>query len=139
MTQHFTTPEFVRTLKQQGIEIDSCFVILMFDDENYTVALKDNEGSCVDINGYKHWLADFSDVLPAYPVTQVLGWLPESLIFKDVKCKYHTGIHKGVFYIGYSGENEERKVDTILTTVELFFTDLLTEGWLNKDNLTLTT
>jgi hypothetical protein len=148
MTQHFTTPEFAQVLKQHGIEIDTVFVILMFNDENYTVALKDNEGSCVDINGYKHWLADFSDVLPAYPLTQVLGWLPKTLIehLKPSNTPSHrpdylsypmvSDMNEGVIKIGYRSEYYGTKITP--QPIEALITQGLTEGWLNKDNLNLT-
>jgi hypothetical protein len=148
MKNNFTTPSFAKVLKEHGIEIYSCFVTLMFDDENYTLALKSNEGSCIDINGYKHWLSDFSDVFPAYPLTEALGWLPKTLIehLKPTNTPSHRPDYlsypitsdiddNNVLKIGYKSEYYGTKITP--QNIEALILQGLTEGWLTKNNLNL--
>jgi hypothetical protein len=139
MKNNFTTPSFAKVLKEHGIEIESCFVILIWDSDNYSVAVKSNDGSCIDLIGYKHWLNDFSDILPAYPLTQVLGWLPQYLENEDGHPEWWLEVSSknyGNLAANYKSEktgySKLNKAD-----LEQLITQGLTEGWLTKDNLNL--
>lgn len=141
MTQDFTTPEFADLLKEHGIEVDTPFVILMCHEGHYKVALKDstNKG-CLDFDGCSYWIDDFSDVKPAYLLTQVLRWLPLEIETEYDFYYLNADVYAGLdLRWGYEtlGEKGEQTELARCTSIEQLITQGLKEGWLNKDNLNL--
>lgn len=133
LQQDFTTPEFADLLKKYGIEVDTPFVVLMWHEGHYKVALKDSDKGCLDFDGYKHWLEDFSDIKPAYPLTQVLRWLPEKIENEE---NFGYWLHLGQTLQG-AYINEDVGYLANFQLIEALIAQGLTEGWLNKDNLNL--
>lgn len=145
--QDFTSAPFSDLLKQHGIEIDTPFYNCLI---SYGVQLGNGEWSdewdlliCLKAkNGYVN-LQDgilvldkrIEDVRPAYPLTQVLRWLPFSVNYQKQSATLSLIVdHDGVrvnYRIG------EYAIYNKYLPIEQLFTQGLKEGWLNKDNLNL--
>lgn len=135
MTQHFTTPEFAQVLKQNGIDIDTPFYwqpeVNPSFSGYYLMATDDmDKENTITLD----WLAiePINDHhFSAYPLTQVLGWLPETVKAMD------GGVgRRNVYY----NDNALLYCYTTICgwqSIEALIIQGLTEGWLNKDNLNL--
>ena len=86
------------------------------------------------------------EVLPAYLLTEVLGWLPKTLIehIKPTNTPSHRPDYlsypitsdiddNNVLKIGYKSEYYGTKITPM--PIEALIVQGLTEGWLTKDNL----
>jgi hypothetical protein len=155
MTKNFTTPAFAKVLKEHGIEIDTpythqdgnvyayCLFQGYYEMVNVTV---DHTKATKNLHVYaaKHEIV----ILPAYPLTEVLGWLPKTLIehLKPTNTPSHRPDYlsypitsdiddNNVLKIGYKSEYYGTKITPM--PIEALITQGLTEGWLTKDNLNL--
>lgn len=146
MIKHFTTPEFADLLKQHGIEIDTPFY-RYFDIVSPTVDRIgiDCQYGMLDINS--RYIAEGQEVCepkPAYLLSEVLTWLPETLIehLKPTNTPSHrpdylsypifSDINEGnVLIIGYKSEYYGLKITPL--PIEQLITQGLTEGWLTKE------
>lgn len=143
MTQHFTTPEFAQVLKQHGIEIDTPFGI----DKHKDIFAISEHGDCISLIDGATYSSYRGYTYPAYPLTQVLGWLPKTLIehLKPTNTPSHrpdylsypmvSDMNEGVIKIGYKSEYYGTQITPL--PIEALIIQGLTEGWLNKDNLNL--
>ena len=129
MTQHFTTPEFVRTLKQHGIEIETPFGI----DEFLDIFAISEYGDCISLIKRATYSSYGRYTSPAYPLTQVLGWLPRQVNGYGLAGQ----IIDGQQWWGYIDPLQKWHIP--LLPIEALIIQGLTEGWLTKDNLNLTT
>lgn len=155
MKNNFTTPSFAKVLKEHGIEIDTPFVYYQESDMdghlsgiNY-LGLKCSQGIADVETGEIPEREKVFAVSPAYPFTEVLGWLPKTLIehLKPTNTPSHRPDYlsypitsdiddNNVLKIGYKSEYYGTKI--IPMPIEAVITQGLTEGWLTKDNLNLT-
>ena len=142
MTQHFTTPEFAEKLMYQfKIEIPSVFRWQSVSTNPpfkgaYLVAIDTLDDT---IKATIDWMdTEFIGTAPAYPLIQVLGWLPKfyRTPIGSVCNREFKATKKGAVLAGYS---VWRKSNAKFYPIEDLIIQGLTEGWLNKDNLNLTT
>lgn len=141
MIKHFTTPEFADLLKSHGIEIDTIFLhyngkvwaSYLNHYHTYMLIATDMGGMIISSN---------INAKPAYLLSEVLGWLPKSII---VTLPYHGETNtvldclfdinnKQVLY-GYGREQMENGIlwDIYPLPIEQLITQGLTEGWLTKE------
>ena len=134
MTQHFTTPEFAQVIKQHGIDIDTSY------RWNFTASAIRLQ--VIELNSFNWVTIDqhYSDEIyhdfysPAYPLTEVLGWLPETIICEG---KLHQIDFDTVnLTVGYA---RAKLLEMVWAIEPKNISDIiiqgLTEGWLTKDNL----
>lgn len=151
MTQHFTTPEFSQVLKQHGIDTETSFCY-------YQECNGDGQLQGFDYLGLKSAIGIVDvqtgeiierekafEVSPTYPLTQVLGWLPNEIY----QYETHNGFELEMwqfnqqYHYGYRDEeqtpmyNQNTGTRAFKTSIEDLIIQGLTEGWINKDNLNL--
>jgi hypothetical protein len=152
MKNNFTTPAFAKVLKEHGIEIDSCFCYIDGYKGIWAYKITGNRLWAFDIEGEMGYRDTQltpkvkEQISPAYPLTEVLGWLPETLIehIKPTNIPSHRPDYlsypitsdiddNNVLKIGYKSEYYGTKITPM--PIEALITQGLTEGWLTKDNL----
>ena len=137
MTQQFTTPEFSQVLKQHGIEIDTVFV--HYDNRVWASHLMiDNCYNLIATDTGSIIISSNIEVIRAYPLTQVLGWLPKEILFNYTIWGKIESINMGKIGACYYSP-QKKKYLSFFMPIEALIIQGLTEGWLNKDNITLTT
>jgi hypothetical protein len=124
-------------LKEHGIEIDTPFYWQpekFSQHEGYYLCAKD---------GFIHGLTcalDFTEatvtteVLPAYPLTEVLGWLPNVVTIKKIPCNLEPMDAKSGKY-RYLGTTHWDVEQTKFLSIEDLIIQGLTEGWLTKETI----
>jgi hypothetical protein len=150
MKNNFTTPAFAKVLKEHGIDYKSPFKHYHdYETPNVKRIGIDCVYGMVDIK--THEVTEGQNVckdLPAYPLTEVLGWLPKTIIehVKPTNILSHRPDYlsypitsdiddNNVLKIGYKSEYFGTKITPM--PIETLITKGLTEGWLTKDNLNL--
>lgn len=139
LSQDFTTPQFADTLKEYGIEIDSIFYWRGIVDITAGYKL------CVEPFEYINkeiaigWLkqsvisdkVSLFNKIPAYPLTQVLRWLPmvrtEGHIVWNLTVRYNKKDGLGASYMAFNRKIKLRQ------PIEELINQGLREGWLTKD------
>jgi len=134
MTKNFTTPAFAKVLKEHGIEIDSRY--------RWNLNASAIRLQVIELNSFNWVTIDqhYSDEIyhdfysPAYPLTEVLRWLPETIICEG---KLHQIDFDTVnLTVGYARAKLLEMVWAIEPkNISDIITQGLTEGWLTKDNL----
>ena len=129
MTNHFTTPEFANLLKRFGIEIDTIF--LHYDNrvwashlnhyDTYTLIATDTGSMVISSN---------IEVKPVYLLSQVLGWLPFVIQYKNRKYRLEV-LNIGTGWKYYYHSYQKPPVGEC--GIEQLITQGLTEGWLTKE------
>jgi hypothetical protein len=145
MTKNFTTPEFAKVLKEHGIEIDTpythqdgnvyayCLFQGYYEMVNVTV---DHTKATKTLHVYaaKHEIV----IYPTYPLTEVLGWLPKTVTYKDRTCDIVPSLWNWAIELGL-GQIEEYtfvlKYYLDEMPIEQLITQGLTEGWLTKETI----
>lgn len=136
-TQDFTTPQFADTLKEYGIEIDTPFRWRPIEEnpivDGYYLDAIDN----YDRDDYANvgWIdAETRDdiIRPAYPITRVLRWLPDTATIKNIPCNLEVmDAQSGRFR--YNGRTHIESVQRGWLHMEQLITQGFTEGWLTKE------
>jgi hypothetical protein len=148
MKNNFTTPSFAKVLKEHGIEIDTPFVYYQESDMdghlsgiNY-LGLKCSQGIADVETGEIPEREKAFAISPAYPLTEVLGWLPKGISmqgdFYELTVKFDTrGNLTASYYDDQMGSlyDGERGIYYKADSIKALITQGLTEGWLTKDNL----
>jgi hypothetical protein len=139
MKKNFTTPAFAKVLKEHGIEIDSCFYSFLLKGEedftNYHVGMYFAAlGRFVATTQLTYNEDDVKQVFPAYPLTEVLGWLPETIICEG---KIHQIDFDTVnLTVGYARAKLLEMVWAIEPiNISDIITQGLTEGWITKETI----
>lgn len=138
-TQDFTTPQFASTLNKQGIEINSPFVWCNVNGKQLLGIVVGNE--FIELQtGDRHELDSKSDLVAAYPLTQVLRWLPKHLTSNNYLHSLTGERIDGNQWWGYGRQDPNTVSGTIaiicfvpLSPIEDLVTQGLHEGWLTKD------
>ena len=128
MTNQFTTPEFADVLKQHGIEIDTIFV--HYDNRVWASHLNNYDVyTLIDTDTGSMVISSNIEVKPCYLLSQVLGWLPFSVVINELDCEVEVWLYgKRVSY------DYKNQYGTFATgNPEKLITQGLTEGWLNKE------
>jgi hypothetical protein len=145
MKNNFTTPAFAKVLKEHGIEIDTSFMWhypflantngyhLIVSEGNYTSFDIDNDNVSIVILGFYECESKV-EVLPAYPLTEVLGWLPNVVTIKKIPCNLEPMDAKSGKY-RYLGTTHWDVEQTKFLSIEALITQGLTEGWLTKETI----
>jgi hypothetical protein len=136
MKNNFTTPSFAKVLKEHGIKIDTPFyrhseVEGIFVSKGEPVSGYD---TFINIETKDRFGFHESQISPAYPLTEVLGWLPETIICEG---KLHQIDFDTVnLTVGYA---RAKLLEMVWAIEPKNISDIiiqgLTEGWLTKDNL----
>ena len=153
MKNNFTTPSFAKMLKEHGIEIETPFMWhypflantngyhLIVSEGNYTSFDIDNDNVSMVILGFYECESKV-EVLPAYLLTEVLGWLPKAISMQgdyyELILNFDTrGNLTASYYDDQMGSlyDGERGIYYKADSIEALITQGLTEGWLTKDNL----
>jgi len=135
MTQHFTTPELSRVLKEFGIEIETPFKRL----GNEIVIQLQNEFSYVKLDGTTHKIThlDVMAIYPAYLLTQVLGWLPDTVELEELEYDLHRFYDKEngltANYHHFFPEDDLQYISNMHMTPEETIIEGLKKGWLTKE------
>jgi hypothetical protein len=148
MIKNFTTPAFAKGLKEHGIEIDTQFYWENNGNGLRLMAIACDSPYIICIGEFDPTLYGSFVGKPAYPLTEVLGWLPKTLIehLKPTNIPSHrpdylsypmvSDIDEGnVLKIGYKSEYYGTKITPM--PIEALIIQGLTEGWLTKDNLNI--
>jgi hypothetical protein len=141
MIKHFTSPEFADLLKQHGIEIDTPFYSFLLKVENdlskYHIGMFSPAiGYYIATIGWTYNEDCIGQVKPAYLLSEVLTWLPDTVYAKNnfpwkIKLAICDGnLAAGYFdYVNGNFLGNYQKVKPI----EQLITQGLTEGWLTKE------
>jgi hypothetical protein len=138
MKNNFTTPAFAKVLKEHGIEIDTPFYwgTLMFYQETELFVKSGSYKTVQSISGNRYPKEALYDISQAYPLTEVLGWLPKTVTYKGSTWDIMPTLWNGAIELGL-GQVEE---DTFVLKyyldempIEVLITQGLTEGWLTKE------
>jgi hypothetical protein len=134
MKNNFTTPPFAKVLKEHGIEIDTQFYW-----ENNGNGLRLMAFACD--SPYIICIGEFDPTLygsfvcePTYPLTEVLGWLPETIICEG---KLHQIDFDTVnLTVGYA---RAKLLEMVWAIEPKNISDIiiqgLTEKWLTKETI----
>jgi len=146
MTNNFTTPEFAKVLKEHGIEIDTPFYWKPEKGsrhEGYYLCAKDGFTYGLTCALLSVEVNITTDISPAYPLTEVLGWLPKGLHGHDgyyYQLELFISI-EGTLGGTYSDSDMgtmfhyETQTRVEADSLEKLFELLLTEGWITKETI----
>jgi hypothetical protein len=138
MKNNFTTPAFAKMLKEHGIEIDTPFfhAAAQVSKTIYIGTKTDNK---FRIDAFypkveKGVIVNPNLSLPAYPLTEVLGWLPETIICEGKF--YQIDFDTVNLTVGYARAKLLEMVWAIEPkNISDIITQGLTEGWLTKETI----
>jgi hypothetical protein len=137
MKNNFTTPAFGKVLKAHGIEIDSRY--------RWNLNASAIRLQVIELNSFNWVTIDqhYSDEIyhdfysPAYPLTEVLGWLPQYIKNEERHPEWWLEVsskNNGNLAANYKSEktgySKLNKAD-----LEQLITQGLTEGWLTKGSI----
>ena len=128
MIKHFTTPEFADLLKQYGIEIATPFGI----DKHLDILAIGYEGNCISLIDKSGYSSYEKYTKPAYLLSEVLTWLPDTVIIKGIDCTLEV-IDAQIGKFRYNGRTYSESVQRGWLPIEQLITQGITEGWLTKE------
>lgn len=133
MRNQFTTPEFADVLKRHGIEIDTQFywenngnglrLMAIACDSPYTICIGE-----FDPTSHPEFAGK-----PAYLISQVLGWLPQTVTDLDGRFELVMKPNGLAAYESTGGDGCKYKYSFFNINIEQLVTQGLTEGWLSKE------
>lgn len=132
MTKNFTSPEFAKVLNKHGIEIDTQF--FWFNDkvelQLRALSIENSWNVVIATAPYNNseWVS-----LPAYPLTEVLGWLPKRITITNED--YSNSYCVLTNYMFYKFQYKCQYGTIVSGTAEALITEGLTEGWLTKETI----
>jgi hypothetical protein len=142
MKNNFTTPAFAKTLKEHGIVIDTQFYWENNGNGLRLMAIACDSPYIICIGEFDPTLYGSFVCEPAYPLTEVLGWLPKH-VNAIIDGHHYNGMdlcceHKnGKLQCGYVMQYEYQCTSWPMGSmpIEDLIIQGLTEGWLTKETI----